>query len=263
MNRFKGERGECGLGAEVLVSSVGPHFGEEPELVGYRGSGTIFFAGCNLDCRFCQNWDISHGQQGHRTSIEKLTEYMLDLEKMGCHNVNFVSPTPFTPSILEALHNAREQGLGIPVVYNSGGYESLDVLQMCAGLVEIYMPDAKYSEAQIAGEFSGTPDYPEVNRAALREMQRQAGDLWEVGGIAKGGLLIRHLVLPNYPVNTRGVLEFIATEISANAYVNIMDQYRPCYKAELLPGMDRRLTLQEYEDAVEMAINAGLSRGFA
>jgi len=261
-NRFNGERGECDLGIDVLVSSVGPHFGEEPELIGHRGSGTIFFAGCNLDCHFCQNWDISHGRQGHPTSIEKLTEYILDLEKIGCHNVNFVTPTPFTPSILEALQKAREQGSGIPAVFNCGGYESEEVLELCNGIFEIYMPDAKYTDPELAKNFSGTPDYPSVNRLALKEMQRQVGDLWDVGGIAKGGLLIRHLVLPNYAENTRGVLEFIATEISVNAYVNIMDQYRPCYKADLLPGMDRRLTLAEYQQAIDFALQAGLTRGF-
>jgi putative pyruvate formate lyase activating enzyme len=261
-NRAAGESGECGLGTEVLVSSVGPHFGEEPELVGFRGSGTIFFTGCNLACQFCQNWDISQAKEGHPVSIERLADFMLQIEKSGCHNVNFVTPTPYTPSILKALRIARDNGLSVPAVYNSGGYESAEVLEMCDGMIEIYMPDAKYSDAAIAEQFSGAPDYPKVNQAALQEMHRQVGDFQADGGIARRGLLIRHLVLPNYPENSRGVFEFIASEISPDSYVNVMDQYRPCYHAHTLPGMERRLTYTEYEKAVDMARRYGLHRGF-
>jgi putative pyruvate formate lyase activating enzyme len=261
-NRAAGELGECGLGTKVLVSSVGPHFGEEPELVGYRGSGTIFFAGCNLSCQFCQNWDISQAKEGHPVSVDGLADFMIQIEKSGCHNVNFVTPTPHTPSILAALRIARGNGLSVPVVYNSGGYESAEVLEMCDGLIEIYMPDAKYSDVEIGKKFSGAPNYPEVNQAALKEMHRQVGDLWAENGIAKRGLLIRHLVLPNYPENSRGVFEFLANEISPNSYVNVMDQYRPCYHADTLPGMDRRLSHGEYEKAVDMARGFGLHRGF-
>lgn len=261
-NRAAGELGECGLGTEVLVSSVGPHFGEEPELVGYRGSGTIFFTGCNLCCQFCQNWDISQAKEGHPVSVDKLADFMIQIEKSGCHNVNFVTPTPYTPSILAALRIARDNGLSVPVVYNSGGYESAEVLEMCDGLIEIYMPDAKYSDIKIGEAFSGASNYPEVNQAALKEMHRQVGDLWADGGIAKRGLLIRHLVLPNYADNSRGVFEYIANEISPNSYINVMDQYRPCYKADTLPGMDRRLSHGEYEKAVDMARSFGLHRGF-
>jgi putative pyruvate formate lyase activating enzyme len=261
-DRASGETGECGLSTELLVSSVGPHFGEEPELVGHRGSGTIFFAGCNLACQFCQNWDISQARHGTVTSIEQLAQYMLDVERIGCHNVNLVTPTPYTPSILEAIRIARDRGLSVPIVYNCGGYESEDVLALCDGWIQIYMPDSKYSDTGIAKTFSGAPDYPEVNWAALKEMHRQVGDLWDNGGIAGGGLLVRHLVLPNYSDNSRGVLKFLAEEISPDSYVNVMDQYRPCYKADTLPGLDRRLTAREYEEALGAAREFGLHRGF-
>ncbi len=261
-NRSAGERGECGLSDDVLVASVGPHYGEEPELVGFHGSGTIFFAGCNLSCLFCQNWDISHELRGQPTTIERLSQYMLELQSIGCPNINLVTPTPFTPSILQAVRDARDRGLSVPVVYNCGGYESLQALRLCEGIIDIYMPDAKYSDGSLAGRFSGAPDYPEVNRAALKEMHRQVGDLQVYGGIARRGLLIRHLVLPGYPENTKGVLEFIARELSRDSYVNIMDQYHPSYRADTLPGMNRRLTSQEYAAAVAVARRLGLHRGF-
>jgi len=262
-NRAAGELGDCGLGTQMLVSSAGPHYGEEPELVGRFGSGTIFFAGCNLACRFCQNWEISQLRQGEPITIDDLVSMMLGLERMGCHNVNFVTPTPYTPSIWEALQSARDRGLSVPAVYNCGGYESVEALQMCDGLIEIYLPDAKYSDAKIAAAFSGAAKYPDVNRAALKEMHRQVGDLEVMGSVARRGLLVRHLVLPDHPENTRGVLEFMANEISPDTYVNIMDQYRPCYQADQLPGMDRRLSLREYAEAVERARQLGLKRGFA
>ena len=261
-NRAAGDLGECGLGTEVLVSSVGPHFGEEPELVGYRGSGTVFFAGCNLSCQFCQNWDISQARQGYPVSIERLAEYMLEIAAIGCHNVNLVTPTPYTPSILEAIRLARDRGLALPIVYNCGGYETPETLAMCDGLIEIYMPDAKYSDARLAESFSIAPDYPRVNWAALKEMHRQVGDLQPEDGIARRGLLVRHLVLPNYPANARGVLDFIAEEIGLDTYINVMDQYRPCYRAEALPGLDRRLMRTEYQEAVDYARSLGLHRGF-
>ncbi len=262
-NRLKGEVGECGLTDQILVSSAGPHYGEEPELVGYHGSGTIFFAGCNLSCQFCQNWEISQAKMGEPVSMEELAKMMLELERRGCHNVNLVTPTPFTPSILVAVRLARDGGLTVPIVYNSGGYESPEILAMCAGWIEIYMPDAKYSDGRLAEAFSGAADYPEVNRAALKEMHRQVGDLVINGGIATRGLLIRHLVLPGHLQNSRGVLEFIAHEISPDTYVNIMDQYRPCYRADRLPGMNRRLNREELLEAVQIARSCGLHRGFA
>lgn len=262
VDRTSGQRGTCGLSDDVLVASVEPHYGEEPELVGFYGSGTIFFAGCNLGCLYCQNWGISWEKRGSATSLEKLAEAMLQLERNGCHNINLVTPTPYTPSILEAARIARDRGLSIPFVYNSGGYESLETLEMCAGMIEIYMPDSKYSDPEIAGRFSGAPDYPEVNRIALQEMRRQVGDLQVQNGIARRGLLIRHLVLPNQIENTFGVLRFIAQELSLESYVNIMDQYHPAYRAEELPGMNCRLTAQEYEAVRHYARRLGLHRGF-
>ena len=165
VDRTAGELGECGLGTEVLVSSVGPHFGEEPELVGYRGSGTIFFAGCNLGCQFCQNWEISQAREGSPVAIEKLADFMLQLERGGCHNVNLVTPTPHTPSILEAIRIARNRGLTVPIVYNCGGFESSEVLEMCQGSIDIYIPDDKYSHAEIALKFRGDPHSPETTPA--------------------------------------------------------------------------------------------------
>ncbi len=262
VNRLAGELGQCGLGAEVLVASSGPHYGEEPELVGTRGSGTIFFAGCNLACQFCQNWEISQLRQGEAITIEDLARQMLHLERIGCHNVNLVTPTPYTPSILEAARLAREQGLAVPLVYNCGGFESPEALALCEGWIEIYMPDAKYSDAQLSAAFSGAPAYPEVSRRALCEMHRQVGNLVISGGLASHGLLVRHLVLPQYPENARGVLKFLAEEISAATYVNVMDQYLPAYQAAKLPGMDRCLTRAEYQQAVDTAHELGLARGF-
>jgi len=254
--------GACGLGTDPLLASAGPHYGEEPELVGRHGSGTIFLAGCNLACRFCQNWEISQLRQGEPAGVDNLAGVMLRLERMGCHNVNLVTPTPWTPTLMEAVRRARDRGLAVPVVYNCGGYESPDALALCDGLVDVYMPDAKYSDGELAEACSGAPDYPDVNRAALREMHRQVGDLEVSGGVARKGLLVRHLVLPGQPRNTREVLEFIAAEISADTYVNLMDQYRPCYLAYALPGLDRRPTLKEYTAALAAARQLGLYRGF-
>jgi len=262
VDRANGETGECGLGTAPLISSVAPHFGEEPELVGNRGSGTIFFAGCNLSCQFCQNWDISQANNGMPVSVDKLADLMLQLQNGGCHNVNLVTPTPFTPSILAALKIARDQELSIPIVYNCGGYESLEALELCDGLIDIYMPDAKYSDPEIASSFSGAADYPEVNRFSLCEMHRQVGDLQVENGIAKRGLLIRHLVLPNSAGNSKGVFRFIADEISTDSYVNVMDQYRPCYRANTLEGMGNPLSNSDYQQALADARKSGLHRGF-
>lgn len=261
-NRLAGETGECGLGPDMLVASWGPHYGEEPELVGRQGSGTIFFAGCNLACQFCQNWEISQGRQGEPMTEEELAAIMLSLERMGCHNVNLVTPTPWTPSIIQAVRSAKDQGLSAPLVYNCGGYESDEALALCDGLIEIYMPDAKYSDSRLAGDFSGALDYPQVNQDALKEMHRQVGNLEIRNGLARHGLLVRHLVLPNYPENARGVLKFIAEEISTDTYVNVMDQYRPCYHADRLIGMNRRLKLHEFSEAITAARDFGLYRGF-
>jgi putative pyruvate formate lyase activating enzyme len=243
---------------EPLVSSFGPHFGEEPPLVGVGGSGTIFFAGCNLACAFCQNFDISHGRLGQPVAPGDIAELALALEARGCHNINLVTPTHVTPQVAEAIETARRKGLRAPIVYNCGGYESLDMLHAIEGLVEIYMPDAKYWDPETARRLSQAPDYPEVMRRAIREMHRQVGDLEVVGGVARRGLLVRHLVMPGQTDQARGILDFLARDISPRTYVNVMPQYRPTYRAHEHPEVDRRPTGQEVAAARDHAIMLGL-----
>ena len=226
VDRAAGERGFCLAGAEATVASVGPHFGEEPCLVGKGGSGTIFLAGCNLGCVFCQNLDISHALSGRTMDAAALAEAMLGLEGRGCENVNLVTPTHVAPALAEAIVEARRRGLKVPVVWNSSGYESVEMLRLAEGLVEIYMPDLKFSRTESAERYCGAPDYPERARAALGEMRRQVGDLALEDGVARRGLLVRHLVMPGGGEETREVLDFLAT-LSPRTCVNVMGQYRP------------------------------------
>ena len=231
-DRLSGERGMCRIASEVVVSSYGPHFGEEAPLVGISGSGTIFFSYCNLRCMFCQNYSISQLGQGRVATKGEIAKMMLALEERGCHNINLVTPTHVVPQILEALEIAVGLGLSIPLVYNCGGYESVETLELLDGIVDIYMPDMKYSNERNARRFSGVKDYPEANRAAVKEMHRQVGDLQiDERGVARRGLLIRHLVLPNGVAGTEGVVRFIAEEISRNTYLNVMAQYYPAHRA--------------------------------
>jgi len=258
--RLQGERGDCRVGDQAMVSSYGPHFGEERPLVGVGGSGTIFLTHCNLCCVFCQNSDISQGDEGRIVSAQELAEIMLSLQRMGCHNINFVTPTHQVPQILRALVLAAGQGLRLPLVYNCGGYESLETLQLLDGVVDIYMPDFKYADAGASRQYSGVEGYPAVARAALGEMHRQVGDLaLDRRGIATRGLLVRHLVLPNGLAGTDEVVRFLAG-LSPSTYVNIMDQYRPCYRAHEYPALTRRPTRAEIQEAVRMARAAGLTR---
>jgi len=261
VNRLKGEVGVCRTGERAVVSSFNPHFGEEAPLVGQGGSGTIFFSWCNLKCQFCQNYEISQLGQGREVEPEDLAAMMLRLQDMGCHNVNFVSPTHVVPQILAGVLIAAQAGLRLPLVYNTGGYDSLSTLALLDGVFDIYMPDMKYADAEIALKYSKVEDYPAINQAAVKEMHRQVGDLiMDERGIALRGLLVRHLVLPEGLAGTAEIVRFLATEISTNTYLNIMDQYRPCYKAGELPPLNRRITLQEYEEAVHLAHEAGLHR---
>ena len=261
VNRLAGEVGRCHTPALAIVSSCGPHFGEEAPLVGRYGSGTIFFTWCNLRCVFCQNYTISQLGEGEEVTKEELAGMMLHLQARGCHNINLVSPTHVVPQILEALEIAVAKGLSIPLVYNSGGYDSLETLKLLDGIVDIYMPDMKYSDEGIAEEYSGIKDYPRVNRAAVKEMHRQVGDLKiDEQGIASRGLLVRHLVLPNRLAGTYEVVGFLAEEVSKNTYLNVMAQYRPCNKASQFPLLSRPITRQEYMEAVEMAVRQGLER---
>lgn len=251
----------CRTGEQVVVCSYHPHFGEEAPLVGRRGSGTIFFAWCNLRCVYCQNYELSAMGEGHKVDAEGLAVMMLRLEDMGCHNINLVSPSHVVPQILAGLLVAIESGLRLPLVYNTGGYDALDTLRLLDGIIDIYMPDMKYADAAVGRRLSGVPDYPAVNRAAVREMHRQVGDLvLDEDGVARRGLLVRHLVLPDGLAGTAEVARFLVHEISPNTYINIMDQYRPCYRAGEYPPLNRRITRQEYIEAVRQVREAGLYR---
>jgi len=259
VERHGDEKGFCGIGKLPLVASAGPHFGEEPPLVGSGGSGTIFFSGCNIGCVFCQNWDISHGRQGRPVTPARIAEQMLRLQSRGCHNINFVTPTHVTPWIAEAIVAARSAGLEVPIVYNCGGYESVEVLKLLDGLIEIYMPDAKFAGAAEASRYINAPDYPDVMKRALKEMQRQVGGLVIKGSVAVSGLLVRHLVMPNGVAGSKEILDFIAGELSQRTWVNIMDQYYPCYRSEDFPEINRTITRDEYIRVYKYAQSLGLS----
>ncbi len=261
IDRLAGQAGVCVTGKEPVVSSYGPHFGEEPPLVGHNGSGTIFFSSCNLRCVFCQNYEISQGGFGREVSIEDLAEMMLSLARQGCHNINLVTPTHQLPMILSALEVAVEAGLDLPIVYNCGGYEPVMALSILDGIVDIYMPDAKYGDNEVGRQLSGVPDYWDRNKDALREMHRQVGDLvLDERGVAERGMIVRHLVLPGNLAGTREVMHFLAAEMSNDTYVNVMDQYRPAFKAVGHPNIGRRITTQEYAEAVQIARSEGLWR---
>lgn len=268
-NRLKGEEGYCRSGEEIMVSAIHPHFGEEKPLVGQGrlwgvgGSGTVFISGCNLGCVYCQNYDISHLEYGSRVSAQELSRGMIELQSMGCHNINLVTPTHFIPQLVKSIRIAIEKGLRVPIVYNCGGYESASTIKLLEGIVDIYMPDMKYSDPQGAGRYSNASDYFYRCREAVREMHRQVGDLaLDSRGIAMQGLLIRHLILPNDLAGSREILRFITEDISKDSYVNIMFQYRPMFRAAEYKELNRRTTLDEYRNAIAMAQDFGLYRGF-
>ena len=261
INRLAGETGKCRTAQRAVVSSYGPHFGEERPLVGRGGSGAIFFTNCNLKCVFCQNYSISQLGNGVEVGKEELAPMMLALQERGCHNINLVSPTHVVPQILEALQVAIDLGLRLPLVYNTGGYDSVETLKLLDGIVDIYMPDMKYSDEKVAEELSGVENYPSVNRTAVKEMHRQVGDL-QIGedGVAIRGVLIRHLVLPHGLAGTKEIMHFIAEEISQDSYVNIMAQYHPCHRAIQIPQLARPLLQAEFLEAIEVAREARLNR---
>lgn len=270
-NRLEDERGFCRTGLLPVISSYGPHFGEEPPLVGRGGSGTIFVTHCNLACEFCQNFDISRGGRGCETTLENLAGMMMRLQAGGCHNINIVTPSHIVPQLIRSISLAAERGLAIPIVYNSGGYDSVETLRLLDGIIDIYMPDAKYGSSGIAAVLSQVPDYVEVMQAAIREMHRQVGDLIIIDGIAARGLLVRHLVLPENLAGGDVVLPWIANAISRETYVNIMDQYH--WPGTGLPpsgitgnprfqALSRPVTSREYAAAIRQATEAGLHRGF-
>jgi len=263
INREKGERGFCEAGIELTVSSFHAHFGEEPPISGYRGSGTIFLTYCNLRCMFCQNYPISHLGNGNQISSSVFSQMMLDLQGKGCHNINLVTPTDFVPQILAGLLLAIQKGLNIPLVYNCSGYEKVETLKLLEGIIDIYMPDIKYGGREEGEKYSSALDYFQVTRKAIREMYRQVGDLrLDEEGIAKRGLLVRHLVLPNKLARTKRVFSFLAKEISPATYISIMSQYFPAYRAEESEELNRRITDKEYEEALDIARELGLKRGW-
>ena len=259
VNRLKDELGICEAGKYASVSSFGPHFGEESPLVGMGGSGTIFFANCNLKCIFCQNYDIGHLGRGEIANEERIAEFMLHLQDMGCHNINFVTPTHVIPQIIEALNIAIPKGLKLPLVYNTGGYDSVSTLELLEGIFDVYMPDFKYGDTKVAERFSSAPNYTNIAKLAIKEMHRQVGDLvCDMNGIAKRGLIIRHLVLPEDLAGTEKVIKFIAEKISKDSYINLMDQYRPMYKADKFPQINRRVLPDEFSQAEQIAIKYGI-----
>ena len=261
VNRPAGEDGKCHITKQALVSSHGPHFGEEAPLVGSHGSGTIFFTYCNLRCVFCQNYTISQLGEGSPVDKEALAKMMLSLQTKGCHNINLVSPTHVVPYILEALEIAVGAGLHLPLVYNSGGYDSLETLKLLDGIIDIYMPDMKYTDSKVAEQLSGIKDYPLVNKVAIKEMHRQVGDLeLDEHGIARRGLLVRHLVLPDRLAGTQEVVHFLAEEVSRDTYLNVMAQYHPCYNAFDIPPLARPLHREEFSEAINLAHQHGLYR---
>ena len=268
INRLNDERGFCRTGLLPVISSYGPHFGEEPPLVGRNGSGTIFVTHCNLACQFCQNYDISRCGKGEEMSCEKLAVMMTCLQEQGCHNINLVTPTHIVPQILAGLEIAIQDGLCIPLVYNSGGYDSVDTLRLLDGIIDIYMPDAKYGSDEIAETLSHAQNYVAAMKAGIREMHRQVGDLVMEKGIAVRGMIIRHLVLPENLAGSDLVLPWIAQEISPDSYVNIMDQYHPSWHAardddaSLPRSLHRRILPEEYRFAIQCALKNGLHRGF-
>ncbi|ADL12339.1 radical SAM protein [Acetohalobium arabaticum] len=262
VNRSNDELGYCQTGSEIKVASYGPHFGEEEPLVGSNGSGTIFFSSCNLRCVYCQNYDISQHQSGDAVTVEELAEIMISLQKRGCHNINFVTPSHMIHALLAATLEACKKGLEIPLVYNSGGYDDKEALGLLDGIIDIYMPDVKYIDENTALKYSKIPDYPPIVKTALKEMHQQVGDLKIKDNVAVQGLLIRHLILPNNLAGTKEIIDFIADELSTDTYINIMDQYYPAYKAADYKVLNRRTNTSEFEEAVEIAQNKGLSRRY-
>lgn len=255
------EMGVCRTRDKAWVSSFHPHFGEEAPLVGVHGSGTIFFTHCNLLCNFCQNYDISHQGMGREVTEAQLASMMLSLQNEGCHNINFVSPSHVVPQILSAVEIACARGLAIPLVYNSGGYDRVKTLQLLDGVFDIYMPDFKFWDSGIAEMTCRAPDYSKIVRKAIREMHYQVGDLViDKEGIARSGLLVRHLVLPEGMAGTREIMRFISRKISTNTYVNIMSQYRPCGNVEGVKALQRSVSRNEYIDALSAAKTEGLTR---
>jgi putative pyruvate formate lyase activating enzyme len=263
VNRLKNERGFCKTGLKPKVCSSMPHHGEEPPISGARGSGTIFFSHCNMACVYCQNYEFSQLGQGREVGSEELANFMLELQNIKCHNINLVTPTHVLPQILVALNIAVSKGLKIPVVYNTGGYELAQIIKLLDGIVDIYLPDMRYAESEMAEKYSSAPDYPEYNQEALKEMHRQVGVAkMDEHGIIRRGVVIRHLVLPNGIAGTEKIMRFIAQDLSVNTYISLMSQYMPYYKASEFKEISRRLKLNEYAEAKKIMEKYGLHNGW-
>ncbi len=261
IDRTSGELGTCLVGAKAIVASANPHFGEEFPIRGWCGSGTVFFAGCNLRCLYCQNFDINHQPNGQELDAMELADLMLDLQEQGCHNINFVSPSHQVPQMLEGILAAAQRGLRLPIVYNTSSYDDVEMLKLLEGVVDLYMPDIKYADTVIGRRLSKIPDYPARAQTALKEMHRQVGDLeLDDEGIAVRGVLVRHLVLPGGLAGTAEVMKFLSQEISPHTYVNIMDQYHPAAKANRHSILNRPVKANEVEEAKNLAHACGLYR---
>ncbi|MCZ6689888.1 MAG: radical SAM protein [Planctomycetota bacterium] len=261
INRLEGKTAVCHTARNAQVGSFGPHFGEEDCLRGWNGSGTIFFSQCNLRCVFCQNWEISWGGEGKEKTPEQLAWIMLYIQDQGCHNINFVTPEHVVPQVLEAILLAVEGGLRVPLVYNTSAYDSAESLRHMDGVIDIYMPDFKFWDADVSRSLAKAKDYPDAARRAILEMHRQVGDL-VIGedGIARHGLLVRHLVMPNGLGGTREIMRYLYREVSPYTYVNVMDQYRPVAKAGKYPEINRRPISSEIEEAMRIAREEGITR---
>ncbi len=263
VNRLKDETGFCRTGRNAICCSYLAHHGEEPAISGTKGSGTIFFSRCNLKCVYCQNFDFSQEEEGRQVSADELAAYMLELQDLGCHNINFVTPTHIMPQILESLAIAVQKGLSIPLVYNTSGYELPEMIKLLDGIVDIYLPDARYAEGTYSARYSSAQDYPEYNKSSIKEMFRQVGrGEFDKEGIIKRGLIIRHLVLPENISGTEKICAFISNELSPQVYVSLMSQYHPCYKACDHPSLDRRITMEEYDHAIGCLKKYGLENGW-
>lgn len=258
VDRTQGEKGICESDSRIKIASYGPHFGEEKPLVGHKGSGTIFFSNCNLKCVYCQNYEISHYGKGRYITPERLAEIMISLQEKGCQNINLVTPTHMVYGILKALKIACKNGLNIPLVYNSGGYESIETLNLLDGIIDIYMPDIKYADSKKAEKYSNAPNYFEIVRKAILEMFQQVGVLTTKYGIAQKGLIIRHLVLPENISGSKGIIDFIAQEVSKNTFLNLMDQYYPTYKADQYDKLNKRIDYYRFKKLINYAQKRGL-----
>ncbi|OEG70586.1 radical SAM protein [Candidatus Endomicrobiellum trichonymphae] len=263
VNRNNGQKGLCETADKIFVASSSVHAGEEPPISASSGSGAIFFSNCTLNCVFCQNYPISQLGNGGKINLESLVDMMFNLQNRGVHNINFVTPTHYSPQIVKSTYIARKKGLSVPILYNCSGYEDIETLKLLEGTVDIYLPDIKYSDNETAFKYSGIKNYVEINQAALKEMKRQVGDLTvDDGGIAQKGIIVRHLVLPGNIENTKKALEFIAKELSENTYVSLMAQYHTAHKSSNFEELSRSLTKEEYEEAVSYLELLNLENGW-